>query len=111
MFDRLVSRPIFAHPDAVMSVDPDTTQVRESRKAHSRAHIIGKDQESGSIRDQATMQGQPIDRGAHGVFADPKMKITPGWGFRLEGIFPIHPGFIGWSQIRRCGRSPVRAPG
>src|SRR5579884_2653396 len=78
VLDRLVRRPVLAEAHAVVRVDPDGAEVGERREADGGAHVVMKDEERGSVGDDAAVEGHAVDRRAHGVLAHAEVEVAAG---------------------------------
>ena len=75
LLHRLVGGAIFTERDAVVREHVHHVQSHQRGKTDRRAHVVREDQERGAVGDEAPVRRQPVDDGAHGVFADPEMQV------------------------------------
>src|SRR6202795_3571808 len=100
LFDRLVSRPIFADPDRVVREDIDDGDFHERREPDRRTHIVAEDQEA---RAKGPNLGQchAVENRAHRVLTNAKVQIAPAVvrGSKVAGSLECKPSFGGRRQI------------
>ncbi len=73
MLDRLVRRAVFAEADRIMRHYIDDALVHQRREADRRAAIIGKDEESARIGNEALMERNAVHGCRHAVLANAVM--------------------------------------
>ena len=78
LLDRLMGRTVLAQRDAVVGENVHQVQLHQRGETDCRTHVVGEDQEGGAVRQEAAVRRQPVDDGAHGVFAHAEVQIAPG---------------------------------
>ncbi len=62
MFDRLMSRPVFAKADRIVRVDMNRPGGNQSRHTYRVARVVGKHQKCRIVRDETAVQSQAGSR-------------------------------------------------
>ncbi len=84
-----------------MGHDVNHTSLGEGRQTNRCPHVIGKDQEGGTVGNQAAVQVHAVEDSTHTVLTHTKAEVTPCVGTRLKIRQTFHVGHVGVSQIRR----------
>src|SRR5688572_7885620 len=80
VLDRLVSWPIFAETNRVVSENIDHLHFGKGCEAYSRTHVIRERKKSAAVRNQTTVKRDPGKRRPHRVLAHAEVN---------------YPGFVG----------------
>src|SRR5450631_3711186 len=107
LFDRLMSRAIFADADGVMREDMKHRQFHQGSKADRRLHVVAENQERRTERAQMA-KPHSVDDGAHGVFANAEMHVAAAGGLCLQCTSAIERqvGLGGWREIGSAAQNP-----
>ena len=109
MFDRLMGRAIFAEPDRIMRKDEDHPLAHQRRHAQCIAAVVAEGQEGAAIGNEAAVQCQSVEHGAHAELAHTEIQMAPGheglsFGAaeapETAGALPV--GEVGSGQIGRA---------
>lgn len=107
MFHRLVGGAVLAHADGIVGEDVDDGQFHQRAQTNSRTAVIAENKKT-SAKWPYLAQRQPVQNGAHGMFADTKVKVTAVMHLtcKIPRPFKRQPRLGGWSQIGRAAQQP-----
>ena len=83
-----MSRPVLSDPYGIVSEDEDDRNFHQRAEPDSRPGVIAEDQEPGA-KGTHLRQGQSVENGAHGMFTDTKVKVSPAAILRGEISRPV----------------------
>ncbi len=108
MLDGLVGGAVLAQADRVVGPDVGDGQVHERGEADGRPHVVAERQEGAAVGPGQALQGDAVEYGAHGVFADAEVQ-GPAVGvarellglpvLRDEGGLALHGGVVAAGQV------------
>mmetsp|Transcript_62129 Transcript_62129/g.173546 ORF Transcript_62129/g.173546 Transcript_62129/m.173546 type:complete len:746 (-) Transcript_62129:40-2277(-) len=115
LLDGLVRRPILAHADGVVRVDPNGGHLHDRGHADRRLHVVAEDHEGGAVWPQLR-QRQAVADGAHGILADaevqvPAAVVAPARGWRHEVVFAGEEREAGGGAVSGAAQQPGDALG
>ena len=93
--------PILAQPDAVMRQHMDGPGAHQRGQTQRGPQVIGEDQKSAGIGDDAAMQRHAVHRGCHAMLAHAPMDIAPGIIARTHGRNALHIGVVRAGEVGR----------
>ena len=107
MLHGLVSRSIFSVTHRIVSEHEDRRQFHQGREPDRRPLVVAEDEERRAVRPDLR-EGQPVQDGAHRVFADAEVQILPSRAIRLEmaGAFIGQQRLVRWSEVGRSAQEP-----
>ena len=76
MFNRLMGRTIFAYADGVVGEDVDDPDFHQRSHSDGITTVITKSQKSPTVRNEPSMECDPVERGCHTEFTHTVVHIT-----------------------------------
>src|SRR5690606_4876739 len=75
LLHRLMSGPIFAQENRVVTEHVKHLLLHQGREPHGRSHVVREDEKRRSKGDEEPRKRKPVQDGTHSVLADPKVEI------------------------------------
>ena len=102
MLHWLMGGPVFAQADRVVCKDEEGVSLHQGRQPQCGAHVVGEDQESGTVGNDAAVQRHAVQHPPHGVFADTEVDVASPVFPQAEVSLTGQKRFRGRSQVRRA---------
>jgi hypothetical protein len=87
-FDRLMSRTVFAEPDRIVGEDVNHVDAHQRRQPERGPAIVAEDEKTRAVGDEAAVERDAVQDGAHSMFADAEVQIASRIVVALE-IAPV----------------------
>src|SRR6266700_29485 len=76
LLNRLVCGTIFTQTNAIMRKDVDSLEAHQCGQANRWTHIVREDQEGGTERNEAAIEGDAVHNAAHPMLTDAKVHVA-----------------------------------
>ena len=76
--------PVFAHADGIVGEHKGHGQATDGRHAQGRAFVVREHEEGGGEGVHASVVGEAVGDGAHGVFAHAEVNVAAQPGLAVE---------------------------
>ena len=87
-----MGRTIFPYRDRIVGEEIEDAKLLQGSHADGGLQVIGKDEEAGRIREQASVESNSVAASGHGEFADAPMDVASFGGLRSEHGFSLEIG-------------------